>query len=114
MKKRLGWRELHPVTRALIVIAAVDFFVTAALAIALGGYASDGYARAGHYFVANHGVTKEVGRAAWTVSLVLDYSLYALVPGAALAFAIDAFRRREEPERTSILGRDDAPPRRRR
>ncbi len=112
MKKRLGWRDLHPATRALIAVALVDLLVTAALAMATGGYATDGYARAGHYFVANHGVTTEVGRTAWMVGLVLGYSLYVLVPAAGLAFAIDAFRRREEPEKTSFLGRDDAPPRR--
>ena len=112
--KRLGFRQLHPVTRVLIVLALVDFLVYAAFTIALGGDAGDGYVQAGRYFVSNHGVVKEVGRAAWVLNRAQGYSLYLLFPAAVIAFAIDSFRRREEPERTSVLGRDNAPPRRKR
>ena len=112
--KRLGFSQLHPITRALVLAALVDFLAYAVFTVALGGNAGDGYARAGHFFVSNHGVVREVGRAAWWLNLVQGYSLYALLPLAAVAFAVDSFRRREEPEKTSLLGRDNAPPRRKR
>jgi hypothetical protein len=111
--KRLGFRELHGVTRALIVLALVDFLVFAILTVAIGGDAGDGAVRDGRFFVANHGVEREVGAATWWVSRVLGLSLYILWPAAILAFAIDSFRPRDEPERTSLLGRDNAAPRRR-
>lgn len=112
--KRLGFRQLHPVTRALILAALLDFLVYAVFTVALGGDAADGYARAGRYFVSNHGVVREVGKVAWVLNRVQGYSLYVLFPAAVIAFAIDSLRPREEPERTSFLGRDNAPPRRRR
>lgn len=112
--KRLRFRELHRITRALLVLALLDFVFFAALTVALGGDAADGAIRDGRYYVGNHGVLREVGRAAWALSRALGYSLYAVWAAAIAAFAVDSFRRREEPGRTSLLGREGAPPRRRR
>lgn len=111
--KRLGWSEMHSVTRVLILVALLDFLVYAVFTVALGGNAGDGYTSAGHYFVSNHGVLREVGQVAWVLSRGQGYSLYVLLPVAVVAFALDSFRRREEPERKSFLGRGGAPPRRR-
>ena len=111
--KRLRFRELHRVTRVLLVLALLDFVFFAALTVALGGDASDGAIRDGRYYVGNHGVLREVSRAAWALSRTLGYSLYVVWTAAIGAFAVDSLRRREEPGRASLLGREDAPPRRR-
>lgn len=112
--KRLRFKELHRITRALLVLALLDFLFFAALTVALGGDAADGAVRDGRYYVGNHGVLREVSRAAWTLSRSIGYSLYVVWAGAIAAFAVDSLRKRDEPGRTSLLGRDDAPPRRRR
>ena len=111
--KRLRFGQLHRVTRTLIVLALLDFVVFAALTVGLGGDAADGAVRDGHYFVGNHGMLHEVARAWWELSRAVGYSLYVVWAGAIAAFAVDSFRTRDEPDRTSLLGRDNAPPRRR-
>lgn len=110
--KRLRFGQLHRITRTLLVVALVDFLFFAALTIALQGDAADGIVRDGRYFVGNHGVLHEVSRGTWELSRVVGYSLYAVWTAAIAAFAVDSLRARQDPERTSFLGRGDAPPRR--
>jgi hypothetical protein len=112
--KRLRWSELHRLTRLLVVLAVADFLLFAVVTVAIGGDAASGAVRDGHYFVSNHGVLTEVARATWLVSRVQGLTLWVLGPGAVVAMAVDSYRRREEPEEKSFLGRGGAPPRRKR
>lgn len=112
--KKLRWGDLRPITRWAIVAALADFILFLAVTFAIGGDGLSGSEQAGRYFVSNHGKLTEVGHGAWLFTRVQAVSLFVLWPLALLAAAVDSFRAPPpEEEDHSILGRKDAPPRRR-
>jgi hypothetical protein len=114
--KKLRWRELKPLTRWLILAALADFILFYAVTLVIGGDGLSGMEKGGHYFVSNHGQLTEVGYGAWMFTRVQAVSLFVLWPAALVCIGIDSLRAPppSEEEDHSILGRKDAPPRRRR
>ena len=112
--KKLRWRDLRPLTRWAVLAALIDFILFLAVTFAIGGDGLSGSEQAGHYFVSNHGKLTEVGYGAWLFTRVQAVSLFVLWPVALVCAAVDSFRAvPPEEEDHSILGRKDAPPRRR-
>jgi hypothetical protein len=107
---------LHPITRTVAIVALVDFAVFIAVSLVLGGDGLNGVEKGGHYFVSNHGTLTEVSYGAWLFSRIQSVTLLVLWPLMLLCLVVDSLRQREPAEEQdhSILGRKDAPPRRRR
>ena len=113
--KRIRWRDLRPHARWLFFIALADFFIFYIVTLVIGGDGFSGMEKGGHYFVSTHGRLTEVSHAAWLFTRWQAISLFVLWPAMLIAVAIESLRAPfEEDEDRSILGRKDAPPRRRR
>ena len=89
---------MKPRERFLFWLAIVNFFVFAAVAVALGGDAINGTSRDGHYYLMHHGIYTEVSRAVFIYSTLHTLSLFITHP-MAIVVAIKAWSRaRQMPE----------------
>ena len=72
MKARITFRKYSRrakwVLYPTVVAAGLNFFVCMAISAHLGGDALNGYVRAGHYFLCEHGRCIEVSQAIWHYS----------------------------------------------
>jgi hypothetical protein len=85
-------RVLPYVAFIAIVVGFINFFWFLAESAALGGDGLNGYARDGHYYLANHGRYTEVSEAAWTWSRIHAVSVFFTHPLALAGMAYLLFR----------------------
>src|SRR5438270_12793528 len=79
----------------VFVVGFVNFFVFLVVSQYLGGSAANGFVRAGHYYLGEHGKYTEVSHAMFRYSQIHEYTLFVTHPLALISLAYAASIKKE-------------------